>query len=768
MSASWMAAQTGTVKGKVTTSEGQAAEFVNVVIVGESKGAIVDANGNYEIGQIKEGSYTLRASFVGLTPQSKQIRVTANQTQTVDFVLDQSSEDLKEIVVRANPSKYVTDYPSVTLRLKTPILEVPQNVQVVTAQVIQDQQIFDMLEGVTRNVSGATRMEHWDNYAQINMRGSQIAGFRNGMNVQSTWGPLTEDMSVVERIEFVKGPAGFMLANGEPSGFYNVVTKKPTGLTKGEATLTMGSFDTYRAALDFDGKLSQNGKVLYRLNVMGQSKGSHIENDFSNRVTLAPVVKFQFAPATSLTAEYTYQHVNMGPLGSNYSFSSRKMGDLPVEFSTAESNMDPTNIHDHTVFITFVHTIANNWKFTGQLAFMNYGQVGQSLWPSGFSANGDTLRRGLSNWDILGLTKVGQFFVSGDANTGVIGHRILAGIDMGDKDFYHDWSQGGAFSGLNVYNPVYGQVPASEYPTYDRSLSVRERGVHYANNYIAFYGQDEMRLLNDALRVTLAGRYTTASDIDPYSGRGEASKFTPRVGISYSIDKSTSSYAVYDQAFVPQLGSDFEGRSFDPITGSNLEVGLKKEWLDGLWTASLAGYQITKNNVLTADPDHQYFSRQLGQTQTRGVEFDLRGQLMHGLDATVNYAYTDGKITKDTDSDREGDQIPGTSTHIANAWLSYRFSNASLNGLGLALGAQYAGDRTNWYGAYSNTSPTMPDYTRFDGAISYQRDKFGISLNINNLFDAYLYSGAYYSWSNYYYWQAEAYRNFRLAINYKF
>ena len=42
-------------------------------------------------------------------------------------------------------------------------------------------------------------------------------------------GPLTEDMSMVERIEFVKGPAGFMLANGDPSGFYNVVTKKPSG-----------------------------------------------------------------------------------------------------------------------------------------------------------------------------------------------------------------------------------------------------------------------------------------------------------------------------------------------------------------------------------------------------------------------------------------------------------------------------------------------------------------------------------------------------------
>lgn len=78
-------------------------------------------------------------------------------------------------------------------------------------------------------------LEHWDN---INMRGSQVTAFRNGMNVKMPWGTLAEDMSMVERIEFVKGPAGFMMGNGDPSGFYNVVTKKPTGVNKGEATLS--------------------------------------------------------------------------------------------------------------------------------------------------------------------------------------------------------------------------------------------------------------------------------------------------------------------------------------------------------------------------------------------------------------------------------------------------------------------------------------------------------------------------------------------------
>ncbi|MFZ6013091.1 MAG: TonB-dependent siderophore receptor [Bacteroidota bacterium] len=763
-------AQTGSVKGTIKTSDGQPASFVNVYLKGTDKGAVTDAQGSFELQRVKIGTYTIIASFVGLKTQSESISVSDNQVTEVSFTLEEDGQELKEIVVTANPSQYVTDYPSISLRIKTPLLETPQNIQVVNAQAIKDQGIFDMQEGVIRNVSGATRSEHWETYARIVMRGSRLASFRNGMNVTETWGPLTEDMSMVERIEFVKGPAGFMMAAGEPSGFYNVVTKKPTGITKTELGMSVGSFGTYRGTLDFDGSLSKDKKILYRLNLMGQMKGTQRPYEYNNRVSVAPVIKFQINPSTSLTAEYTMQYVQMSPIGSNYIFSPNALGDLPVDFTTLEPNMRPTTVKDQSLIVTFSHSLNDNWKFTSQLAYLNFDQLGESLWPSGF--NGDTLLRAASNWDILGLTRVGQFFLNGDAHTGSIKHRIVAGLDMGDKDYYHDWSQGGAITGtegFNVYNPVYGNVPGTAYPVYDRSLDIRERGVHYSNQYAALYVQDEIRLLKEKLRVTLAGRYTTTDDDDPYSGKIDADKFTPRVGLSYSINSNTSVYAVYDEAFIPQAGATFEGKSFEPITGDNKEVGIKKEWAGGRWTTTASAYRITKNNVLTADPEHQYFSIQLGQTQTQGIELDVRGQILDGLDVTMNYAYTDGKITEDTDGNYEGTQIPGTDKHIANAWISYRLPSGKAKGLGFAVGVQHAADRTAWYGEYDRSvDPSMPSYTRFDAAVSYNFGKMGIGLNVNNVFDAELISGAYYTWSQFYYWQAEALRNYRLSVNYKF
>ena len=238
---------------------------------------MADKNGNYLINNITPGSYTLEASFVGLEIQQQTIDIKDGEKVQVDFTLKENSQQLQEVVISGSRDSYKADQPSQSLRLNTPLIETPQNIQVVTREVLKDQQIISMSDGLVRNVSGAVRMEHWgDLYTNITARGSQIQAFRNGFNVvNSYWGPLTEDMSFVDHIEFVKGPAGFMLANGDPSGLYNVVTKKPTGQTKGEISFTLGSFDLYRTSLDLDGKLSKDGRLLYRLNISGQNKKSH-------------------------------------------------------------------------------------------------------------------------------------------------------------------------------------------------------------------------------------------------------------------------------------------------------------------------------------------------------------------------------------------------------------------------------------------------------------------------------------------------------------
>lgn len=769
-------AQDATLTGKVVSPTGEPMSEVQVGIKGTAHATKTQADGTFILTDLPVGNQTLIASHAGWQLVSRPVQLKSGANQ-FDLQFKKQVQEIDEMtIVKHGKSDYAVEDPSVSLRMKTPLLEAPQNIQVLTKQTLDDQQSFDMLESVGRNVSGAVKSPHWDNYANIQMRGARITPFRNGMNVNlSYWSPLTEDMSMVERIEFVKGPAGFMLGNGEPSGFYNVVTKKPTGKEGGAVSFSMGSFDLYRTTLDLDGKLSKDGKWLYRLNVMGQLKGSHRDFEFNNRYSIAPVIKYNIDEKSSFTLEYNEQFSQMSVIGSNYAFSANGFADLPVNFTTAEPNLDPTNMRDRSILAIFEHRFNEHWNITAQAAFLHFKQEGQSLWPWGISMSNDSLmQRGISIWDAMGYNKNAQVFLNGDFNTGPVRHRVLAGIDMSHRDYYADWNQGAALgdSTFNIYDPQYGTVAASAVPQWDRSQDIRERGVRYTNGYTGVYVQDELGFFDNKLRLTIAGRYTNIQYVNPYDGTYSREKVTPRAGLSWTILKNFTTYALYDQAFMANPGRDWEGNDFDPITGDNMEWGLKRDWFDGKWNTAVSVYQITKNNVLTTDLDHPdpvngqfLYSKQTGQQQTRGVELDVRGTLFKNFNIVLNYAYLDSKITKDSDTSLVGRTTPGTIAHVQNTWLTYRIGSGKLEGLSFSAGYQYQGKRSGSY-LYQGTTPTLPDYFRLDAGIGYQAKQFGIHLMVNNLLNEYLYDGApYYGM---YYWQTEAPRNFRLTLSYKF
>lgn len=763
-------AQNGTIKGTIQTSDNKAAEGVSVSVKGTNKTTIANNNGVFELKNVPVGTQTLVVTLVGYNDINEEVTVTSGEVTNTDLKLTLSNTELNQVVVLSNKSASKTNRISSSLRLQSSIIEIPQNIQVVTAKLMQDQQIFDMLEGATRNVSGVTRVEHWDNYANINMRGSRVNPFRNGMNVSTTWGPLTEDMSMVERIEFVKGPAGFMLSNGNASGLYNVVTKKPSGRNKGEATITLGSFDLYRATLDLDGKLSKDGKLLYRINIMGQEKGSHRKFDYNNRYSFAPVLKYLVDDETAITLEYTHQFSQVNMIGTNYAFSKKGYADLPRNFTTGEGNFDPTNMNDKSLLLILDHKINDNWKFTGQGAYFHYTQVGMSMWPDEITGvDENIMKRRVYISEDYAVAKTGQFYVNGEEKTGSVNHKILAGIDLSDKINYYDWTQSALLTDLDIYNPVYGTVNATNMPVFDRSVDIKVRGLQYKNAYNAFYAQDELGFLDNALRLTVAGRYTTLKTSNVYNANPfKDSKFTPRLGLSWSINQNTSVYALRDESFNENYGTDSNLNTFDPQTGTNYELGFKRDWMNGKWNSTFALYQITNNNVVTPDPGNSMFSIQSGQQKIKGFEADIKGEIFRNLDVVINYAFTEGKTTKnETDPSSVGSQLSGTSKHVQNTWLNYKIDNGALNGIGLSLGYQYQVDRKPWF-ASNDDKLQLPDYFRLDGGISYTKNKITFNVLVNNILDKYLFNGGYYTYNQTYYWQSEPGTNVRFSVSYKF
>lgn len=775
--------QHGSVNGVVTTKDGNPVAYVTVSLKGTSYGAATTDKGHFRINRVAPGTYTITVSAVNIKPQEKQVTVEAGQNETINFELDINRTQLKEVMVNARTNSVKMDNPSQSLRLQEPLIEVAQNIQVISNQSIKEQQIISMSDGIIRNVSGAVRLEHWgDLYTNITMRGSQVKAFRNGFNVVSSyWGPLTEDMSFVDHIEFVKGPAGFMISSGDPSGLYNVVTKKPTGQNKNEFSYTMGSYNLNRASLDLDGKLSKDGKFLYRLNLSGQNKNSFRTNEFNDRYAFAPVLSYQVDDATKVTVEYTYQRANMSDVGSYYIFSPFGYATYDRTLSDLPAGLKPTIINDHSFTVNVQHQIDENWKLTAQAAYYLYNQDGSSMWADSVEADGKYYRN-TGIWEAKSTMSLGQVFLNGKVTTGPVVHKILTGIDMGNKKYVADYAQTHSLdTGSAPFDPFAPALtldnPSNGYPVFDRTLSLEARaaaGYGLINSrYSSFYLQDELGFFNNKVRLTLAGRYTYINQSD-FGTVSEAKRFTPRVGLSVSIDDYTSIYALYDQAFTPQAGAVSVGK-LKPLTGNNTEFGIKRDWMEGKWNTTVSVYRILKENELTADPNapaNSGLSIVFGQRRAQGVEFDLRGEILPGLDLTANYALTDSKVSKvnagvtDATGIKVGDVVPGYSKHVANAWLTYKLRTGKLRGAGISGGFTYmAGRETD---TWSVGLQRLPDYFKLDGGLFWEGNKLRITANAFNILDKYLFSGSYYSYLSAYYYQAEAPRNYRLSIAYKF
>lgn len=771
-----------TIKGKITTTEGAAAADVSVQVKNSPKGAISDADGNFQVKGLAAGTYELHISLVGYQEVNEKVTVASNKTAVISIRLQLTQKELQEVIIRTGARRYTASAVSSSLRLQTPLLQVPQNIQVVTGKALSDQQVISMSDGAIRNVAGAVRMEHWgDMYTNITARGSQIQAFRNGFNmVNSFWGPLTEDMSFVDHIEFVKGPAGFMLGNGDPGGLYNVVTKKPTGQTKGEAGFTLGSFDLYRATLDLDGKLSKDGKILYRLNLAAQNKKSHRANEYNNRYSIAPVVSYQLDEKTKLTAEYVWQRALMSDVGSYYVFSTAGFATLPVNFTSLPAGLPGTTFDDHTVTLNLQHQFNPAWKLTAQVAYNNYRQQGSSMWPNAVNTNG-TMIRGVGSWDAKSAMSMGQVFINGDVLTGKLRHRILGGLDVSNKAYFADWGQSHALDTIggefNTHAPNLG-VPPNGYPSFNYNTPLEQRATANGGSMdmrsTGVYLQDELGFFDNTVRLTIAGRYTTVTQSQWGAAPVSANRFTPRVGLSVSLDKQTAVYGLFDQAFVPQAGKLAGNGTVKPITGNNLEFGIKRDWAGGRWNTGLTVYRILKENELTADPfsaPTSGLSIVMGQKRAQGIEFDLKGRLAKGLELVANYALTDSKITKvaaGVTSMKVGDVVPGYAKHTANAWITYRLQEGALKGLGFSSGLMFLDGRKTYWEVSPDPAQTLPAYYKVDAGISYEKDNMTLNFNVFNLLNKYLYSGSYYAWLNAYYWQTDPPRNLRLSLNYRF
>ncbi len=313
----------------------------------------------------------------------------------------------------------------------------------------------------------------------------------------------------------------------------------------------------------------------------------------------------------------------------------------------------------------------------------------------------------------------------GKFNTGSVEHQLLVGFDL-TRDDINSIFEFGAAQPVDIFNPVFDQsVNVTGQPTTD-SFTRRDT--------LGLYLQDQVTITEN-LKLLLGGRVDffreKSNDLLTNIETSQSdTAFSPRVGIVYQPIQPLSFYASYARSFVPTIGLAADGDTFRPERGTQYEIGLKAEITDQL-SASLALYDLTRSNVTTPDPGNPGFSVQTGKQRSRGIEFDIGGEVLPGWNIIGGYAYTDARITEDNDPTIVGNRRFSAPEHTFNLWTTYKIQQGDLQGLGFGLGFFFTGER---FTDNANTVE-LPSFFRTDAAIFYERNRFRAALNFRNIFD---------------------------------
>lgn len=212
---------TGRISGTVL-SDGQPVILANIILVESKAGTSSDTSGRFSISNVKPGVYTLKASATGYSLFTRKVTVTAGGHVPLQIKLQQDVTKLNDVVVTG------------TLKAVSRA-ESPVPVEVYTTKYFQKNPSPSLFESIGM-VNGVRPQLNCNvcNTGDIHINGMEgpytmilIDGMPIVSALSTVYGLSGIPMSMVERIEVVKGPGSSLYGSEAMGGLVNVITKNP-------------------------------------------------------------------------------------------------------------------------------------------------------------------------------------------------------------------------------------------------------------------------------------------------------------------------------------------------------------------------------------------------------------------------------------------------------------------------------------------------------------------------------------------------------------
>lgn len=555
---------------------------------------------------------------------------------------------------------YTTTAQTTTTRFPISQRETPQSVSVVTRAQIEDFKLNDV-NALLATVPGVNVQAAETDRVYYSARGFDIQTFQiDGIGLPFAFEVQTGsiDTAIYDHIEVLKGAPGLLSSTGNPSAVINFIRKRPLKTFQATASAQYGSYNDLRLDGDVSVPITKGGSVRARAVGVYDDSGSYLDRYHLRRWTGYGIVETDLGPYTVVSAGYGHQdhqsHGAMwGALPTYYTDGTRI--ELPRSANTGP-DWAGWDVIDRQIFGDITHHFNEDWVARITVNRRAVSENDELFYvynnPSHAFANGidpslndlgGNVRAypGAFKAETRSLTV--DAYVAGKLSVFGRDHDVMLGVNRSAQNYIqtsgYDYSTIGAIP-LSLTQIFDGSFPRPNFPT-TFNTSFAESGNTTTKRETA-YGLVRLNLA-DPLKVMIGANVTHATSKGFSYGaymNYDKTRVLPFIGATYDLGSNISAYASYATIFNPQTQTTTARTLIEPVTGDNLEAGVKGEWFGGRMNASVAVFQARQKHLA----DSAGFDPSIGQSvynaidaKSQGIEMEFGGQVAPGLQATGGY-----------------------------------------------------------------------------------------------------------------------------------
>jgi len=640
------------------------------------------------------------------------------------FATAQEAAELEPVLVTGRSQGYVAVNSVTATKTDTPLLNVPQSINVVTREQLDDQALRSLGE-LLRYVPGTTVGQGEGNRDQITLRGQNTTAdfFLDGVRDDTQY---FRGLYNLERVEVLKGPYALIFGRGGGGGIINRVQKTPSaGGVFASVRASAGSLGAWDISADMNTPIGSIAAL--RLNGAYERLASHRDHVDGERYALNPHLAVVFGPVWRAGLSYEYVNDDRVPDRGVPSLAGAPLTGYRDRFFGVPG-VNRTTLEAHIAKLRIDGALLDNVEVSTTVLLGDYDKVYTNVYANGpASSQTGTVPLAAYTDPTTRQNLLVQSNLVWDVSAWGMDHKILFGLEYGDQDSANQRLNGMLSSStLSLTNPVF---PTVTFPTLSRDTI---SNVETVSAYI----QDQVSL-GDHLQLVAGLRYDrfdiTGVDLQPIPDRPFSrldEKVSPRLGLIYKPQPEVSIYGSYSKSFLPRSGDQFLSLSttqqnLEPEEFTNHEIGAKGDIRPNP-NGPAAPFRLEPANATPPEPPKPPAPKQHGETRTEGFELAVTGRVRSNWQVSGGYAWLDARL-QGNDSVR----LAQTPEHHFSLWNRYDVNRRLGFGLGVIHHAsQYAAIRT------STATTRLPAFTRIDAAAYYRiNDAVELQLNIENLFD---------------------------------